>query len=370
MTDNPGILLTIVAFLLLLGPLVFVHEMGHYLAGRWCGVKADAFSIGFGKEIAGWTDKRGTRWKIGLLPLGGYVQFAGDMDPASRADPDWLALPDKERNQTFQSKSLGQRAFIVFAGPAINFIAAILIFAGLALVNGQPVTPAIVENVLPDYPSAQVFEPGDKITAIDGRQVEVLPDVSQYITYHPGRDVRITFERDGVSQTIDYTIAAEKFRDRFGNEFSRGVIGFDPVDPEYQPIEFWEAPIVGVNATIDTLENMITGLGQIITGVRSVRELGGPLKIAQISGEWLNAGIEPFIVLIALISINLGFINLLPIPMLDGGHLMFYGIEAVRRKPTDAAVQEWAFRMGLVLVLCFMVFVTVNDLVSFGLLGR
>lgn len=370
MTDNPGLLLTIIAFILLLGPLVFVHEMGHYLAGRWCGVKADAFSIGFGKEIAGWTDKRGTRWKVGLLPLGGYVKFAGDMDATSREDPEWKALPESERNQTFQSKSLAQRAFIVFAGPAINFIAAILIFAGLALVNGQAVTPAIVENPLPDYPSAQVFEPGDKIIAIDGRQVDVLPDVSQYITYHPGRDVRITFVRGGAAQTIDYTIAAEKFTDRFGNEFSRGVIGFDPVDPEYQPIEFWQAPGIGVKATIDTLENMVTGIGQIIMGVRSVRELGGPLKIAQISGEFLNAGIEPFIVLVALISINLGFINLLPIPMLDGGHLMFYAIEAVRRKPADEMAQEWAFRLGMLLVLCFMVFVTVNDLVSFGLLGR
>ena len=353
MTDNPGLLLTIIAFILLLGPLVFVHEMGHYLAGRWCGVKADAFSIGFGKEIAGWTDKRGTRWKVGLLPLGGYVKFAGDMDATSREDPEWKALPESERNQTFQSKSLAQRAFIVFAGPAINFIAAILIFAGLALVNGQAITPAIVENPLPDYPSAQVFEPGDKIIAIDGRQVDVLPDV-----------------RGGAAQTIDYTIAAEKFTDRFGNEFSRGVIGFDPVDPEYQPIEFWQAPGIGVKATIDTLENMVTGIGQIIMGVRSVRELGGPLKIAQISGEFLNAGIEPFIVLIALISINLGFINLLPIPMLDGGHLMFYAIEAVRRKPADEMAQEWAFRLGMLLVLCFMVFVTVNDLVSFGLLGR
>jgi len=370
MTENPGILLTILAFLLLLGPLVFVHEMGHYLAGRWCGVKADVFSIGFGKELFGWTDKIGTRWKIAMLPLGGYVQFAGDMDPASRSDPEWLALPDRERNQTFQSKSLAQRAFIVFAGPAINFIAAILIFAGLALVNGKPTTPAIVEQVLPQFPSAQIFQPGDKITAVDGRVVEVLPDLSQYITYHPGKKVRIEFVRDGDVQTIDYTIAAEKFADRFGNEFSRGVIGFDPVDPEYQPIEFWEAPGLGVQATVATLENMVTGIGQILWGVRSVRELGGPLKIAQVSGEFLNAGIEPFIVLIALISINLGFINLLPIPMLDGGHLMFYAIEAVRRKPTNAMAQEWAFRVGLLVVLAFMLFVTANDLISFGLLGR
>ena len=370
MNENPGFLLTVLAFLLVLGPLVFVHEMGHYLVGRWFGVKAESFSIGFGREIAGWTDKRGTRWKLGLLPLGGYVQFAGDMDPASRADPEWQSLPAEERNRTFQSKSLLQRALIVFAGPAINFLFAILILAGFAFVYGKSVTPTVIADLVPASAAAEAgLLPGDKITSIDGEAVEWFDEVGRKIAHRPGERITVRAERDGTALDFNFDIGVEIQKDRFGNEYRIGRLGIMSAKPIVRDVSLIEAPVVAVQRTGEIVRLMVATLGQVITGRRSVAELGGPLKIAQVSGEQLAAGPDDFIFFIALISINLGFINLLPIPMLDGGHLLFYAIEAIRRKPVNPKVMEWAFRSGLAAVLALMVFVTVNDLASFGLLG-
>ncbi len=370
MNENPGFLLTVLAFLLVLGPLVFVHEMGHYLVGRWFGVKADSFSIGFGREIAGWTDSRGTRWKLGMLPLGGYVQFAGDMDPASRADPEWQSLPAEERNRTFQSKSLLQRALIVFAGPAINFLLAILILAGFAFAYGKSVTPTVIAGLVPSSAAAGAgLLPGDKITSIDGEPVEWFDEVGRKIAHRPGERITVRAERDGTARDFSFDIGVEIQKDRFGNEYRIGRLGIMSAKPIVRDVSLIEAPVVAVQRTGDIVRLMVATLGQVITGRRSVSELGGPLKIAQVSGEQLAAGPDDFIFFIALISINLGFINLLPIPMLDGGHLLFYAIEAIRRKPVNPKVMEWAFRSGLAAVLALMVFVTVNDLASFGLLG-
>jgi regulator of sigma E protease len=369
--QSTSFFLTVLAFLLVIGPLIFIHEMGHYLVGRWFGVKAETFSIGFGREIGGWTDKRGTRWKVGWLPLGGYVKFKGDMNPASVADPAWLALPAEERNQTFQAKPVWQRFLIVFAGPAINFLFAILVFAVLFALLGQPRTPPVIGTVLPDSAAAAAgMRPGDRIVRVAGRDVGRFEDISNVVIIRPEQPLEIELVRRGQPVAITATPRAEIERDRFGNEFRRGLLGIRPGNPVVEAVPWYRLPGAAVGHTVDTVVMMVETLGQVITGRRSVKELGGPLKIAQFSGQQATLGIGPFIVFMALVSINLGFINLLPIPLLDGGHLLFYTIEGVRRKPLKPETQEWAFRTGLAALLALMIFVTFNDLASFGLFQR
>jgi regulator of sigma E protease len=365
--ESPTIPVTFIAFVLLLGPLVFLHELGHYLAGRWFGVKAEEFSIGFGREIAGITDKRGTRWKFGWLPLGGYVRFAGDMNPASQPSPEWLALPAQERSQTFQAKPLWQRAIIVAAGPIANFIVAILILSAFALAFGENRTPNTVGIVLPGSAAAGVgLKPGDRVTALGGRSTETYADMLKYTQLRPNEPVRIEYQRAGREYAVDAVIGVRVETDRFGNTYKIGRLGIGPGTAVLTPVGILEAPLVGIRQTIDIVQMTLDGLGQIITGRRSLSELGGPLKIAQISGERLALGPVEFVFLIALISINLGFINLLPVPVLDGGHLLFYAVEAVRRRPVEPQVMEWAFRGGLIAILALMLLVTLNDLGAFG----
>jgi regulator of sigma E protease len=365
--QNPGILVTIFAFMLVLGPLVFLHELGHYLAGRWFGVKAEEFSIGFGREVAGFTDRRGTRWKFGWLPLGGYVRFAGDMNPASQPSPEWLSLPAQERARTFQAKPLWQRAIIVAAGPIMNFLIAIAILGGFAYVNGQPVTPPVIGSVLENGVAAKAgLQVGDRITAIDGRRINDFFDIAEFTMIRAGETVSIEYQRGGQTQRISATIGSQTLKDRFGNVTHRGVLGIGRSDTVLKPVALWEAPGVGLSETVRTMRNMIEGLQRIILGRIPVTELGGPIKIAKISGEFLAMGPVEFVYLIALISINLGFINLLPVPVLDGGHLLFYAVEAVRRRPVEPRVMEWAYRGGLVAILALMLFVTFNDLGAFG----
>ena len=366
--SNPGIPLTILAFFAVIGPLVFVHEMGHYLAGRWFGVKAEAFAIGFGREVAGWTDRRGTRWKLGWLPLGGYVRFAGDMNPASQPTPEWLALPAAERAQTFQAKPVWQRAIIVAAGPVVNFLLAILILAGFASLYGVRTAPPVVGQVVAGSPAAAAgLRAGDRITAFGGRAMEDFDDIAQFAMLRPGEATEVSIVRDGRAATLPVTIGVATERDRFGNVFRLGRVGIGSPPAEYRPMPLWRAPIHGAQQVVAIVRGSLDAIGQIITGRRSVDELGGPLRIAKVSGEQMSLGWPSFIGLIALVSINLGFINLLPVPMLDGGHLFFYAIEAIRRRPVTPAVQEWAYRGGLAALLALMLFVTFNDLGQFGL---
>ena len=368
MTEAPSFFLYIAAFLLLLGPLVFVHEYGHYIAGRWFGVKAETFSIGFGHEIAGFTDKRGTRWKFGWLPLGGYVKFAGDMNPASQPTAEWLQLPAAERAVTFQAQPLWQRAIIVAAGPLTNFLLAIVILAGFAVAYGQPSTPAVVRDVVPASAAAQAgLKSGDRIVAMDGRSVETFNQVANYTVLRPNERVAIDFERAGRQMSAAAVLGVREERDRFGNVYRLGTLGVASARPVYTPVRLLEAPLVGLRETGRIVQATMDGLGQIITGRRSIKEMGGPLKIAQVSGQSLALGGEAFVFLLALISINLGFINLLPVPVLDGGHLMFYAVEAVRRRPASPWAMEWAFRGGLAAILALMLLVTFNDLGAFGL---
>ena len=370
--SNPGLLFTVLAFLLVIGPLIFVHEFGHYLVGRWFGVKADTFSIGFGRELVGWTDRRGTRWKIGWLPLGGYVKFAGDMNPASTPNDAWLALPAEERARTFQAKSVWQRFLIVLAGPATNFLFALVLLMGIFGITGYPSTPPIVGQVLPGTAAAEAgFAPGDRIVAIDGRAIANYSDLKTYVAIRPDQNMVFTVARGDQNVTLHATPRAETARDQFGNEARIGLLGVTPAGRlELTPLPISQLPGAAVRSTVDTVEMMVTTLGQVITGRRSVQELGGPLRIAEVSGQQASLGWLPFFWLVAVVSINLGFINLLPIPMLDGGHLLFYLIEGVRRKPLKPEAQEWAFRAGLTALLVLMIFVTLNDLASFGLFTR
>lgn len=367
MIQSPGLLLTVLAFLLVLGPLVFLHELGHYLAGRWFGVKADEFSIGFGREVGGFTDKRGTRWKFGWLPLGGYVRFAGDMNPASEPDPAWLSLPPEERARTFPSKPLWQRAIIVAAGPIANFIVAIVILSGFALTFGQPSTPTVIKNVIAGSPAAAAgLQGGDQITAIGGRSVETFDMIAKYTMLRPNEAVRIDYLRGDNAMHGETVIGERQEQDRFGQIFKIGVLGVESGKPVLSRVGILEAPLVGMRETWRAVQTTYDGLVQIISGRRSIKDMGGPLKIAQVSGQSLAMGPAQFVFLIALISINLGFINLLPLPILDGGHLLFYAIEAVRRRPIEPQVMEWAFRGGLFAILALMLVVTFNDLGAFG----
>ena len=374
MIESPGFLLTILAFVLVIGPLVFIHEMGHYLAGRMFGIKADAFAIGFGREVAGWTDRRGTRWKVGWLPLGGYVKFAGDMNAVGQPSAEWLALPAEERNATFQAKPVWQRAIVVAAGPFVNFVAAIVILAGFAMAYGDGRTPTVIGRVEPGTPAAKVgLRAGDRIVALGGRRVETFDDMVRFAKIRAGEPIRVDYQRGGVAASTGLTVGTQVERDRFGNDYRTGLLGIRSSEPVLVPVSAFEAPAVAVRRTGEIVTMMVETIGQVITGRRSMKELGGPLQIAKVSGEQITLGASAFVFLMALVSINLGFINLLPVPMLDGGHLMFYAIEAVRRKPVGPQAQEWAYRGGFAAVVALMLTVTFNDLGNLGLwsgLGR
>ena len=371
MTESPGILFTVLAFLLVIGPLIFIHELGHYLVGRLCGVKADAFSIGFGREIVGYTDSRGTRWKLGWVPMGGYVKFAGDMNPASRPTPEWLALPAEERAHTFQAQPVWQRFLIVLAGPLTNFLVAIGIFMAFFAAFGVPRTPAMISAVVENSPAARAgLLAGDRVTAVAGRPVTTFDELAEIVRFRPEERLRVELMRDGRPRALYLVTAADVERDRFGNEFRKGTIGVLSGPQRIAPVPLAQLPVEATRQTFAIVRTMVDTLGQIITGRRSVKELGGPIKIAQVSGQQASLGLLNFVMLMALISINLGFINLLPIPMLDGGHLVFYLFEGIARRPVPEKAMEWAFRSGLAVLLSFMVLVTLNDILSLGALER
>jgi regulator of sigma E protease len=355
-------------FVLVIGPLVVVHELGHYLVARWCGVKSDVFSIGFGKELLGWTDKHGTRWKIAAIPLGGYVRFSGDQDASSKPSADWQNLPEGEKVHAYLAQSVWKRIAISAAGPVANFLLAILIYMAMFGFLGEYRVPAVASAIVPNSAAAAAgMKPGDKITAIDGRPMEQFADLYDYIALRPHQLLTFSIERDGKPIEIVAAPREETLVSRFGTEAKRGMIGLAPVRPVHVDIPLIELPVQAVSQVMRIVRNMGDGLVQIIMGYHSVKELGGPIMIAKMSGEMAAMGGIALLDFMALISINLGFINLLPIPMLDGGHLLFYGIEAIRRKPVSLAAQEWAYRAGFMLVMGLMIFVTLNDTLRFGI---
>lgn len=363
-----GIWSNVIIFLLVLTVVVFIHELGHFLVARWCGVVVKAFSIGFGPEIFGFYDKHGTRWRFAWIPLGGYVKFMDDADAASRPSPEALErMSPEERKSSFHAKPVWQRAAVVAAGPIANFLLAIAIYTGLNLAVGIRVMPAYVESVVEGSPAARAgFVPGDKIVAIDGTSVESFDDLQRIVAPNAGNELIFSVVRG--SDTIDLKVTPDmrEERDPFGRMFKRGLIGIQ----RSTSADKWQTHSVGpVEAFGRGAKEMwsnvtatVSGLGDMISGRQSAEQMGGPLLMAEVTAKVAGLGIEPLIRWVALISANIGFLNLLPIPVLDGGHLMFYGIEAVRRKPLSDRFQQLGFQIGLALIIALMIFVNFNDL--------
>ena len=358
-------------FFALIGPLIFLHELGHYVVGRVLGVKVDVFSVGMGRELFGWNDRRGTRWKISVLPIGGFVKFAGDMGPAGEPDPEWLALSPQEQAQTMQGKPAWQRFLIVAAGPLANFLVAILIYAGFYAAYGVPHTAPIVGSVIQNSAADRGgIKPGDRILSIDDRSISTFDDIDLMLLIRPHARLHILLDRGGRTRAIDLVSDTIVQVDDSGNRMESGQLGIGPAGLSYRRGDVGDIMVASVLAVRDRVRMITDIFGQIIHGDRSAKELGGPLRIAQFSGARVSMGLLPFIDLMALISINLGFINLLPIPLLDGGHLFFYMAEILRRRPLPVQAQQWAFRSGMAVLLAFMMFVTANDLESIGIWRR
>jgi len=370
MLSQPPLWFVLIAFLAALGPLVFIHELGHYWVARLFGVGAESFSIGFGREIAGWTDTSGTRWKIGWLPLGGYVKFIGDADVAST--PGAVdQIPAAERRRSFHHHPVWQRFLIVLAGPVANFLLAILIFAAFFAAFGVPRTPNVVGQVQPGSVAERIgLRPGDRIESIAGQSVDSFEDIRRIVSIRPAETVVIQVDRAGRDQQLVARLGSTDISDEFGQKFKIGLLGILQAGRIQDRLPALEIVPAATDYTFKLTRSMIDGLGQILTGRRSTDDLGGPLKMAQIAGQQASLGLFEFIQLVALFSINLGFINLLPVPMLDGGHLALYTIEAVQRRPVSPRAQDWAFRGGLAMLLALLLFTTLNDLGSFGLWDR
>jgi len=362
---SPPLWLILVGFVCALGPLVFFHELGHYLVARMFRIPAEIFSIGFGRELIGWTDRQGTRWKVAWLPLGGYVRFVGDMGPASNPG-DLDHVPLEMRDRVFQVRPVWQRFLVVLAGPAANFLLAILIYAAFFTFFSVP-EPSNEVGSVRSHTAAEAagLLPGDRILSVAGKETSDFNDIRTVVETVPDREVAIVFTRDGETLHRSVKIGAEELRDVSGKPLRLGFLG---VGPEQASVI--EAVPMAVAYTGKITVMMVEGIARLVTGGGSREEVGGPIKIAQIAGQAASLGVFAFANLLALFSINLGFINLLPVPMLDGGHLFFYTVEAVRRRPLSARALDWAFRGGLAVILALLVFTTINDLGSVGLWDR
>lgn len=355
-----------IIFLVVLTVVVFVHEFGHYWVARRNGVRIDVFSVGFGPELFGWTDKVGTRWRISAVPLGGYVKMFGDADASSStAAP--VEMTPEEKAVAFPHKRVGQRAAIVFAGPAANFIFAIVVMSVMFMIYGQQVGEPVIGAVQADSAAAQAgFKPGDKVISVDGEAVGRFQDLQRLVRLFGTRPLTVGVERDG--QALDISVTP-RIIDRPG---MAGGIEHVPVlgvtgDPtKFKIVTYGPMGALGaaVTETKDMVSSTLVGIGQMIVGTRGTDELGGPIRIAQGAGEAAKAGLAGLVSFIVLLSMNLGLINLFPVPVLDGGHLVFYAIEAVLGRPLGERAQEYGFRVGMFLVLALMVFATRNDIVA------
>ena len=359
----PQFLRTPLAFALVLGVLVFIHELGHYLAARWRGVHVEVFSIGFGPPLLRWHDRVGTEWRLCALPLGGYVKphgFEGPEEATPEARAAWLP------GRTFHDKPVGSRAIVILAGPVFNFLLAIVLFAFLFAVVGRPSTlaianmPPVVGEVVPHGAAAFAgLRPADRIEQIDGVAAGSIGDVQKRVVAAYGQTLRFEIERDGHMLNLPVTVASSGFR--------HGVIGVMFAAPPAKPLPPGRALIAGIDETWNVTVQTLGGIWQMITGRASADQLGGPLRIAQLSGQVAELGAASMVGFIALLSINLGLINLFPIPILDGGRLVFYAVEAWRGRPVSRRVQEYGFRAGFALIACLFLFVTFNDLSHLGL---
>jgi regulator of sigma E protease len=358
----------VLAFVFVLTVIVFFHELGHFLVARWCGVGVKVFSVGFGPELIGWTDRQGTRWRVSAIPLGGYVKFLGDENAASATDREALArMPPGEYAHAFAAKSVGQRAAIVAAGPIANFVLAIAIFATIFAVFGRQVTTPRVDTVTPGSAAeAAGFMPGDLIVAIDGVPVETFTDLQRIVTVSAGRPLAVTVERAGARMNLTATPELKEQTDRFGNVHRIGMLGIGrsatEADIVTQHFSVPEAIWLGAQETWFVVERTAGYVAGVVMGRESPDQLGGPIRVAQVSGQVATLGFLALVNLAAILSVSIGMINLLPIPMLDGGHLVYFAVEAIRGKPLSERAQELGFRLGLALVILLMLFATWNDI--------
>jgi regulator of sigma E protease len=356
----PDFIRSIVAFAVVLGVLVTVHELGHYLAARWRGVGVEVFSIGFGRPIASWTDRLGTVWKLGWIPLGGYVKMHGQERPED--------VPDEVRQswdprRTFQGKPVGSRAIIVAAGPIANFVLAAVLFTGLFMAVGRPIVAPVVGQVLENSAASRAgMMVGDRITTIGGDKIKTFADLQRIVSTHPGDALTITVLRAGKPVVLQVTTEA---RDDAGHRI--GLLGVSGGTTEYLPVSPLAAVTGGIQQTWMVGAQTLGGIAEMVSGQRGTDELGGPIRIAQLSGQVALLGFANLVSFIALLSVNIGLINLFPIPVLDGGHLLFFAAEAVRGRPIPQRAQEYGFRAGLALLACLFVFATWNDISHLGI---
>ena len=354
----------LVPFLVAITVLVFVHEMGHYLVARWCGVRVEVFSVGFGGEICGRTDSRGTRWKLSWIPIGGYVKMFGEMLPPTGEGGTGLS-PDEER-VSFHTKALWRRAAIVFAGPFANFLFALVLFAALFATIGERSTPANITSVIEGSAAERAgIRAGDVIRSVDGTEIERFEQLARIVRFSPGIRLEIEVERDGERVRL-FAVPDEVREDGLGGPQRLGRLGVSRTGGGMTIVRHdpGEAVIRGAAEMFRIIGEIFRAVGQMLSGTRDTSDLGGPIRIAQISGDVWQAGVLSMVAFVATLSINLGLINLFPIPLLDGGHLMFYAIEAVAGRPPGQRVREYGYRMGIALVLGLMVFVTWNDLLQ------
>lgn len=355
-------------FLFILTIVVFVHELGHFLVARWCGVGVKTFSIGFGPEIFGFYDRHGTRWRVAWIPLGGYVKFVDDENAASAGQMSLDDLSPEDRARSFQGKPLAQRAAIVAAGPFANFILAIAIFTTIFSVYGERITAPIVDAVAPNSAAARAgFQAGDRIVSIDGDKIDNFTTMQRIVSMSPDQQLRFLVDRGGVEVEFSATPERKEITDRFGNTLRIGLLGIQrsasPDDWTWERHDPITAFVMAVKECYFVISRSLGYLYDVIVGREAADQLGGPLRIAQVSGQVASVGFVALLNLAAIISVSIGLINLFPIPMLDGGHLLFYGIEAVRGKPLSQSTQEMGFRIGLAFVLMLMIFATWNDLI-------
>ncbi len=363
-----GVVGYIVPFLFVLTIVVFFHELGHFLVARWCGIRVLVFSIGFGPELIGFNDRHGTRWKIAAVPLGGFVKFLGDENAASVANQSSLAgVSETEKKFAFAHQKVASRAAVVAAGPIANFILAVAIFAGIFMLFGKQTTSARVDTVQSESAaSAAGFKPGDLVTAINGRKIDSFADMQRVVSTSAGETLSIDVERGGVRLNFKAIPALKELKDGFGNVHRVGVLGISrsmaPDDIKTERVGPLAAIAMGAEETWFVVDRTMSYIAGIFAGREAADQLGGPIRIAQVSGQVATAGLVPLIHLAAVLSVSIGLLNLFPIPLLDGGHLLFYAIETVRGKPLSERAQEVGFRIGLAIVVMLMIFATFNDI--------
>jgi regulator of sigma E protease len=368
-----GLVGYLVPFLFVLTLVVFFHELGHFLIARWCGIRVLVFSIGFGPELVGFNDRYGTRWKLSAVPLGGYVKFLGDENAASAPDHKAVeSLSEADKREAFISQGVGARAAVVAAGPIANFILAIVIFGAIFALFGKQSTSARVDSIQPASAAERAgFQAGDLVLSIDGTKIECFSDMQRIVSSSAGATLMVEVERGGVHQTIKAVPDLKEIKDSFGNKHRIGVLGISrsmlPGDIKVEKVDPLRAIVMGAQETWFVVDRTLAYIGGIFAGREGADQLGGPIRIAQVSGQVATAGFVPLLHLAGVLSVSIGLLNLFPIPLLDGGHLLFYLVEAVRGRPLSERAQEVGFRIGLAIVVMLMIFATFNDILHLAM---